>query len=157
MMLNRKNYKSIFIFLQNWLNSLLVDCGIFQGDDARKHPNPEIEFSLRGIECLLLTHVHIDHAGRLPYLLAAGFKQPIYCSQPTARLLPLVMEDALKIGFTRSRQLIERFLKHIGQLLQPLPYHQWHAIEGAGLGDSVKAASERAERLLDRLYAGGQR
>ena len=72
--------------------SLLVDCGIFQGDDARRHPNPEINFPLQGIECLLLTHVHIDHAGRIPYLLSAGFDKPIYCSQPTARLLPLVME-----------------------------------------------------------------
>lgn len=110
--------------------SLLVDCGTFQGDDARRHPNPEIEFSLRGIECLLLTHVHIDHAGRLPYLLAAGFEQPIFCSPPTAELLPLVMEDALKIGFTRSRRLIDRFAKHIRRMLRPLGYHQWHSLPG---------------------------
>ncbi len=108
--------------------SLLVDCGIFQGDDARKHPNPEINFSLDGIECLLLTHVHIDHAGRIPYLLAAGFDGPIYCSQPTAKLLPLVMEDALKIGFTRSRNLIRKFLGHVGKRLRPLPYNTWHPI-----------------------------
>lgn len=110
--------------------SLLVDCGIFQGDDAKKHPNPEIEFSLEGIENLLLTHVHIDHVGRVPYLLAAGFDRPIYCSYPTAKLLPLVMEDALKIGFTRSRHLTKKFLKHVGKLLCPLPYDKWHSIEG---------------------------
>jgi metallo-beta-lactamase family protein len=110
--------------------SLLVDCGIFQGDDALEHPNPEINFPLSGIESLLLTHVHIDHVGRVPYLLAAGFDKPIYCSGPTARLLPLVMEDALKIGFTRSRHLIQKFLKRIGKLLHPLPYHKWHKIAG---------------------------
>ncbi len=110
--------------------SLLVDCGIFQGDEAIKHPDPEINFSLSGIQSLLLTHVHIDHAGRIPYLLAAGFAKPIYCSGPTARLLPLVMEDALKIGFTRSRNLINKFLNHIGKLLRPLCYHQWHSIDG---------------------------
>jgi metallo-beta-lactamase family protein len=112
--------------------SLLVDCGIFQGDDARRHPNPEINFSLDGIESLLLTHVHIDHVGRVPYLLAAGFDKPIYCSGPTARLLPLVMEDALRIGFTRSRNLIEKFLKHVGKLLYPLPYDTWHPLPGDG-------------------------
>ncbi len=74
-------------------SSLLVDCGIFQGSDAKKHPNPEIEFSLQGIQCLLLTHVHIDHVGRLPYLLAAGFDEPIFCSVPTAKLLPMVMYE----------------------------------------------------------------
>ncbi len=110
--------------------SLLVDCGIFQGDDARKHPDPEIDFSLTGINCLLLTHVHIDHVGRVPYLLAAGFKNPIYCSRPTAKLLPLVMEDALRIGFTKSQRLVEKFLEHIGDLLRPLPYHCWQSIEG---------------------------
>jgi metallo-beta-lactamase family protein len=115
-----------------WSNdrSLLVDCGIFQGDDARKNPNPEIRFSLSGIECLLLTHVHIDHCGRIPYLLAAGFDKPIYCSQPTAKLLPLVMEDALRIGFTRSRNLIRKFLKLVGKLLRPIPYDQWETIPG---------------------------
>ena len=107
---------------------LLVDCGIFQGDDAKKHPNPEIDFSLKGIKSLLLTHVHIDHVGRLPYLLAAGFDHPIYCSPPTAELLPLVMEDALRIGFTRSRRLIEKFLGRIDGLLKPLSYHRWHRI-----------------------------
>ncbi len=113
----------------NDTQSLLVDCGTFQGNDAKKHPNPEIEFSLKGIEALLLTHVHIDHVGRMPYLLAAGFDRPIYCSRPTAKLLPLVMEDALKIGFTRSRRLIEEFLGKVGRMLQPIPYGQWREIE----------------------------
>ncbi|TWU56756.1 Ribonuclease [Rubripirellula tenax] len=110
--------------------SLLVDCGIFQGDDARANPNPEINFSIRGIVGMLLTHVHVDHVGRLPYLIAAGFDQPIYCSFPTAKLLPLVMEDSLKIGFTRSRNLIKRFQSKIGQLLRPLPYRVWQEIPG---------------------------
>ena len=108
--------------------SLLVDCGIFQGKEALKHPNPEINFSINGIESLLLTHVHIDHVGRVPYLLSAGFDKPIYCSAPSAKLLPLVMEDALKIGFTRSRNLIKKFLQHIGKLLRPLPYNTWQPI-----------------------------
>lgn len=110
--------------------SLLVDCGIFQGDDAAKHRSLEIKFSLGGIEGLLLTHVHIDHLGRLPYLLAAGFEKPIYCSHPTARLLPLVMEDAVRIGFTRNRRLIDRFLSTVQKQLRPLPYHEWHKIRG---------------------------
>ena len=62
----------------NWgdRHGLLVDCGIFQGDEAKKHPTPEINFALTKIESMLLTHVHIDHAGRIPYLLAAGFNNP---------------------------------------------------------------------------------
>ena len=78
--------------------SVLVDCGLFQGEDAKRHPNLEIDFDIEPIAMMLLTHVHIDHVGRLPYLLAAGYQGPIYCTQPTAKLLPLTMEDAIKIG-----------------------------------------------------------
>src|SRR6056297_2540075 len=111
-------------------HGLLVDCGTFQGNDAKKHPNPEIDFSLKNLDCLLLTHVHIDHAGRIPYLMAAGFDKPIFCSEPTAKLLPLVMEDALKIGFTRSKRLIEKFSRQIRKQLRPLPYQTWHELPG---------------------------
>ncbi len=117
---------------QYWLDdqrSVLVDCGTFQGRDARAHPNPEIEFSLAGIQSLLLTHVHIDHCGRIPYLLGAGFRGPIYCSAPTATLLPLVMDDAVRIGFTKNKRAIDFFLKIVGDLLCPLPYGKWHEIE----------------------------
>ena len=108
--------------------SLLVDCGLFQGADAKRHPNLEIEFDLQGIEALLLTHVHIDHVGRLPYLLAAGFEGPIYCTEPTAKMLPLTIEDALKIGFTRNERLINAFQDTVAQRLRPLAYDQWHEV-----------------------------
>ncbi len=109
---------------------MLVDCGLFQGDDARRHPDLEIEFSLDGIESLILTHVHIDHVGRLPYLMAAGFKGPIFCTQPTAKLLPLTIEDALKIGFTRNKRMIKAFQDSVEELLHPLDYGIWQDIPG---------------------------
>ena len=55
------------------------------------------------IRALVVTHVHIDHVGRIPYLLAAAFEGPIICSEPSAIMLPEILEDALKIGFTRDR------------------------------------------------------
>jgi len=119
--------------------SLLVDCGIFQGRDAARHPNPEIDFPLAGIMAMLLTHVHIDHVGRVPYLMAAGFDQPIYCSRPTAELLPLVMEDSLRIGFTQSRRLIGDFLKNVSRRLRPLRYHEWFEI-GKGVQIRLRPA-----------------
>lgn len=110
--------------------SLLVDCGLFQGADARRHESLEIEFDIAPLAALLLTHVHIDHVGRLPYLLAAGYKGPIYCSRPTAELLPIVLADAIKIGFTRNPRMIDAFVDHVEGLLRPLDFGAWTDIEG---------------------------
>lgn len=83
-------------------SSLLIDCGLFQGSESNGSGLPgarnlQAEFSLQGVKALLVTHVHMDHVGRVPYLLGAGFKGPILCSEPSARLLPIVLEDAFKL------------------------------------------------------------
>src|SRR5690606_22678557 len=87
-------------------NSYLVDCGLFQGAKASSEGKAgrgslEIEFALETVRALIATHVHIDRVGRIPYLLAAGFKGPILCSEPSAKLLPIVLEDAFRLGVSR--------------------------------------------------------
>ena len=64
------------------VNSLLIDCGLFQGaetapDGQSGADRLEIGFALEGVRALVATHVHIDHVGRIPGLLAAGFMGPI--------------------------------------------------------------------------------
>jgi metallo-beta-lactamase family protein len=58
-----------------------------------------------------VTHCYIDHVGRIPYLLGAVFKGPIYASTATAALLPLVIEDALKVGVTGNKSIIDACIK----------------------------------------------
>ena len=71
---------------------LLVDCGLFQGAETSAEGKSAadrmaIEFPLDTIKALVATHVHIDHVGRIPYLLAAGFKALKPSFQPrTVRL-----------------------------------------------------------------------
>ncbi|MCP3972337.1 MAG: MBL fold metallo-hydrolase, partial [Rhodobacteraceae bacterium] len=113
--------------------AILVDCGLFQGVETSPEgagaERLEIDFPVRPIRALVVTHVHIDHVGRIPYLLAAGFKGPIYCSPPSALLLPLVLEDALKIGFTRDPRLLARVLKLLRERIVALPYGRWTEID----------------------------
>ncbi|MEX1197296.1 MAG: MBL fold metallo-hydrolase [Pseudohongiellaceae bacterium] len=132
---------------------LLVDCGLFQGESARGDTLEQhrIDFDLSAVKALVVTHVHIDHVGRLPYLLAAGFRGPILCSVPSARLLPLVIEDALKVGFTRDRALIERFLETVSEQLVPLEYKTWHPVYEAG-GRLVRVRLQRAGHILGSAY-----
>ena len=151
---------------------VLVDCGLFQGEDASpdgaSFERLQIDFPVEGLKALVVTHVHIDHVGRIPYLLGAGFRGPIYCSEPSAQLLPLVLEDALKVGFTRDRELIDRFLQQVATQLRPLRYGQWARLEGevpvcrfklsrAGhiLGSAFVEFSLRAGKRRERVLFSG--
>jgi metallo-beta-lactamase family protein len=114
----------------NSSESILVDCGSFQGADARRRLSPEIEFSLEGIRALLLTHVHIDHIGRIPYLIQAGFDRPIYCTPPTAKFLPVMLEDAIRLGITKNKKVVGSLLKSITELIHPVSYGKWQSLPG---------------------------
>ena len=103
--------------------SILIDCGLFQGRDSGPYgasaDNLQIDFDISRVQALVVTHVHIDHVGRIPWLLAAGFDGPIYCSEPSAKLLPIVLEDAFKLSFSRQPKSVERYLKLIESRLRP--------------------------------------
>jgi len=105
--------------------SVLIDCGIFQGNEAKA--NQEIDFDISAIKAVILTHVHIDHVGRMPYLFGAGYKGPIYCSEPSAELLPLVLADAIKIGFMANTSMIKTFLKRLSEQLIAIKYSDWES------------------------------
>ncbi len=113
-------------------DAVLVDCGLFQGaetsGDGAGAGKLEISFPIDTVRALLVTHVHIDHVGRVPYLLAAGFKGPIYCSEASALLLPMVLEDALKVGFTKDKALIGRVIAQLKKQIIPLPYKAWFPV-----------------------------
>lgn len=119
--------------------SLLVDCGLFQGKDSQPLP---IEFPIDHIDALLITHAHIDHIGRLPWLLAAGFNQPIYCTQATAELIPLMLDDGLKLQLGLNQKQREKVLNHLKKLIMPLEYHQLKNIEGREVPSSWPLGKE---------------
>ena len=134
--------------------SVLVDCGLFQGaetsPDGAGANQLEIGFALDKVRALIVTHVHIDHVGRIPYLLAAGYTGPIYCSEASALLLPLVLEDALKVGFTRNQALIQRVLGVLRQRIVPLPYKQWQTVIAGVPGLRVRLSP--AGHILGSAY-----
>lgn len=105
------------------VNNLLIDCGSVQA--AENSDVTGFGFSPASIRALLLTHVHNDHVGRIPELLASGYKGPIICSEPSAHLLPLVMEDILGIQFGQDSAQVNRHLDAIGKRIIALPFDSW--------------------------------
>lgn len=77
---------------------ILVDCGMFQGVKSLRMLNWEylpVDVSL--IDCVLLTHGHLDHVGFLPRLVKMGFKGTIYGTAPTIAIAKVILKDSAKI------------------------------------------------------------
>jgi metallo-beta-lactamase family protein len=74
---------------------VLVDCGLYQGGREIEEENDEsFGFEPSEIDYLLLTHAHLDHCGRIPLLVARGFRGEIITTSASRELARLVMLDA---------------------------------------------------------------
>lgn len=84
-------------------HQILLDCGQFQGGKKLEALNKEeFPFDPTQIECVILSHAHIDHCGRLPLLVKRGFEGPIYCTDATAQLLEIMLRDS---GYIHEKEI----------------------------------------------------
>ncbi len=74
---------------------ILIDCGMEQGKDI--YENCEIPINPADIDCILLTHSHIDHSGKIPMLTKLGFNGKIFLTDACARLCKLMLADSANI------------------------------------------------------------
>jgi metallo-beta-lactamase family protein len=89
-------------------SNILLDCGMFQGMGPQTDfLNSEFGFDASAINCVLLSHAHIDHSGLIPKLLKDGFKGNIYCTMATAELAEILLHDSAEIQ-TYETDLINR-------------------------------------------------
>ena len=78
--------------------TILLDCGLYQGHDVEMRDfNQNWLFEPSKIDCLILSHAHIDHTGRLPKLVKDGFRGPIYATNATRDLSAIMLLDSGRI------------------------------------------------------------
>lgn len=78
--------------------AILLDCGMFQGrrsESAEK--NLELPVPVEQIDAVILSHAHIDHSGRLPLLVKAGYSRPIWSTPATRDLCAIMLTDSANI------------------------------------------------------------
>jgi metallo-beta-lactamase family protein len=80
---------------------ILLDCGLFQGRrEETRAKNAKFPLPAGDVDAVVLSHAHIDHAGRLPLLVKLGFQGPIYCTPATRDLCSIMLPDS---GFIQEK------------------------------------------------------
>ena len=77
---------------------ILLDCGLFESDRFNpESPNRRFDFDPSTLDAVIVSHAHNDHIGRLPCLVRAGYRGPIYTTPPTADILNIMLRDSARI------------------------------------------------------------
>lgn len=100
--------------------TILIDCGMYQGPEADKINRRKFEFDPSKIDCLFLTHSHIDHIGLVPRLVKEGFKGRIITTSATADIAELMLYDAAHIQKSDTEWYNRKALRTDKELMEPL-------------------------------------
>ena len=105
-------------------HTVALDCGMFQG---RRHEaadkNRKLPLPIEKLDAVVLSHAHIDHSGRLPYLIAEGYSKTIWATSATRDLSAVMLADSAHI----QEKDAEFLAKRRKDFVEPL-YGMRHAV-----------------------------
>ncbi|MFO0093784.1 MAG: MBL fold metallo-hydrolase [Gemmatimonadaceae bacterium] len=136
--------------------TVLLDCGLFQGKRSESRAkNQHLPVPVDEIDAIILSHAHIDHAGRLPYLVAQGYKGSIWATSATRDLCAILLADSANIQEKDADFLARHRDEHIEPLYRvedatqtlermiSMPYRKWFDVT-----DGVRAMFTEAGHIL---------
>ena len=123
---------------------ILLDCGLYQGrSEDMKDFNENFVFKPESVDCLILSHAHIDHTGRVPKLVKDGFRGKIYATHATRSLCAIMLLDSAfiqekdaeyynkkhgKYGKSKKPLYTRKDVKPTMERFVGLPYDRWQNI-----------------------------
>ena len=144
---------------------ILVDCGLIQGERTADLQNSEkFPYDASTIDALFITHAHLDHIGRIPRLIDAGFKGKIYSTPPTKDLAKFMIEDEAHIlshnkhndpEITKEIMSIysEENINKMMAMWETVPYHQSFKIKDLDINFKV-SGHVLGSALIEMIYNG---
>jgi metallo-beta-lactamase family protein len=98
-------------------HTIALDCGMFQGRRAESRAkNAVLPFPPERLSSIVLSHAHIDHAGRLPLLTSRGFTGTIWATAATRDLCAVMLLDSAHI----QEKDAEFLRRHGREAIEPL-------------------------------------
>lgn len=136
--------------------TILLDCGLFQGSRAESRvKNAKLPIAVEEIDAIVLSHAHIDHAGRLPFLVNRGYKGSIWATAATRDLCAIMLADSAHIQEKDAEFLERQGRDHADplytiedatrtqDLMIGVPYHKWMEVT-----DGVRVQFVEAGHIL---------
>lgn len=100
---------------------VIVDCGMFQGtrdaDDLNRRAPVE---RVGDVDAVVITHAHLDHTGRVPTLVKAGYTGPIFATSATLDLMMIILEDSARIQVSDNERTNRKRKRAGEEPLEPI-------------------------------------
>jgi len=126
---------------------MLVDCGLDYEKNSDFARNAHFPFDPERIQAVVLTHAHIDHSGNLPTLFAKGFSGSVFCTEPTAALTDILLQDSARIQADKQSKKYNRRNKR--RKPEPRLYGYKHVMET--LENTITLSFHKPFRINDEL------
>ncbi|MCS7279686.1 MAG: MBL fold metallo-hydrolase [Thermodesulfobacteriaceae bacterium] len=107
--------------------SFLIDSGMFQGEEYGK--NYTSFYDLKEILYLILTHSHLDHCGRIPFLIREGFRGKIIATKPTFQISKIMLLDAAKVMREHYKTMYRKSVRKGLEPPHPPLYDEYDVLE----------------------------
>lgn len=106
-------------------NRILLDCGLFQGRRLEAdQKNRQNALDVQKIDCIILSHAHIDHSGLLPFFGKKGYRGPIYATPATRDLCSIMLMDSAHIQQKDAQWLSKKQMTFIPPLYTSDDVHE---------------------------------
>lgn len=131
--------------------TILLDCGMFQGNDKESKTSNELfPFDPEKIDCLILSHAHIDHCGRIPKLVKDGFYGNIISTPATRDLALIMLLDSAKIQESDAKYEEKLILKKKKMQIEVEPMYNAEDVYTA-LSQFITVPYERKFRISENV------
>ncbi len=101
---------SMYLIESDSGKKFIMEAGFFQGKHEKLNYEP-LPFDATGIDNIIVSHVHLDHIGRLPLLIKNGFNGQIISTPANRDLASIMLLDAAHLQVEEYQHQLKRGIR----------------------------------------------